>query len=57
MHVTVKEFRDAAPNVLRWLVSRTAVGEATRQSWLRRVVEPSPKAFESGNLEEDTDNS
>ena len=34
------------------LLSRTAVGEATRQSWLRRVVEPSRKAFESGNLEE-----
>ena len=34
------------------LLSRTAVGEATRQSWLRRVTEPSRKAFESGNLEE-----
>ena len=34
------------------LLSRTAVGEATRQSWLRRVIEPSRKAFEGGNLEE-----
>lgn len=34
------------------LLSRTAVGEATRQSWVRRVVEPSRKAFESGNPEE-----
>jgi pimeloyl-ACP methyl ester carboxylesterase len=34
------------------LLSRTAVGEATRQLWLRRVIEPSRKAFESGNLEE-----
>ena len=34
------------------LLSRTAVGEATRQSWLRRVIEPARKALESGNLEE-----
>jgi pimeloyl-ACP methyl ester carboxylesterase len=34
------------------LLTRTAVGEATRQSWLRRVMEPSRKAFESGSLEE-----
>ena len=34
------------------LLSRTAVGEATRQSWLRRVVEPTRKAFESGNPED-----
>jgi non-heme chloroperoxidase len=34
------------------LLSRTAVGEATRQSFLRRVIEPSRKAFESGNLED-----
>ena len=34
------------------LLSRTAVGEATRQSILTRVIEPSRKAFESGNLEE-----
>ena len=34
------------------LLSRTAVGEATRQSWLRRVIEPARKALESGNREE-----
>ena len=34
------------------LLSRTAVGEATRQSVLRRVIEPARKALESGNREE-----
>ena len=34
------------------LLSRTAVGEATRQSWIRLVFEPSRKAFASGNPEE-----
>ena len=34
------------------LLSRTAVGEATRLSFLTRVIGPSRKAFESGNLEE-----
>ena len=34
------------------LLSRTAVGEATRQSLLRRVIEPARKAMESGNREE-----
>ena len=34
------------------LLSRTAVGEATRQSWLRRVIEPARKALETGNREE-----
>ena len=34
------------------LLSRTAVGEATRQSWIRLVLEPSRKAFASGNPEE-----
>ena len=34
------------------LLSRTSVGEATRQSLLRRVIEPARKAFESGNLED-----
>jgi pimeloyl-ACP methyl ester carboxylesterase len=34
------------------LLSRTAVGEATIQSWIRRVSEPSRKAFESGSPEE-----
>ena len=34
------------------LLSRTAVGEATRQSLLRRVIEPARKALESGNREE-----
>jgi pimeloyl-ACP methyl ester carboxylesterase len=34
------------------LLARTAVGEATRQSWVRRVVEPARKALDSGNPEE-----
>jgi pimeloyl-ACP methyl ester carboxylesterase len=34
------------------LLSQTSVGEAMRQSWIRRVVEPSRKAFESGSLED-----
>ena len=34
------------------LLSRTAVGEATRQSFLTRAIAPSRKAFESGNPEE-----
>ena len=34
------------------LLSRTAVGEATRQSFVRRVLEPARKALESGNREE-----
>ena len=34
------------------LLSRTAVGEATRQSLLRRVIEPARKALEGGNREE-----
>ena len=34
------------------LLSRTAVGEATRQSYLRRGIEPARKALESGNREE-----
>ena len=33
------------------LLSRTAVGEAAGQSWVRRVMEPSRKGFESGDLE------
>jgi pimeloyl-ACP methyl ester carboxylesterase len=33
------------------LLSRTSVGESMRQSWIRRVNEPSRKAFESGSLE------
>ncbi len=34
------------------LLSQTSVGEAMRQSWIRRVVEPSRKAFEGGSLED-----
>jgi pimeloyl-ACP methyl ester carboxylesterase len=34
------------------LLSRTAVGEDTRQSLLRRGIEPARKALESGNREE-----
>ena len=34
------------------LLSSTAVGEATRQSFVRRVHEPARKALESGNREE-----
>ena len=33
------------------LIARTAVGEALGQSWLRLVIGPSRKEFESGNLE------
>ena len=33
-------------------ISHTAVGEAAGQSWLRRVIGPSRKELESGNLEE-----
>jgi pimeloyl-ACP methyl ester carboxylesterase len=41
----------AEPPVLS-LLARTSVGESMRQWWIRRVIEPSRKAFESGNLEE-----
>ena len=34
------------------LLSRTSVGEGMRQSWIRRVNEPSRKAFEGGSLED-----
>jgi pimeloyl-ACP methyl ester carboxylesterase len=34
------------------LLSRTAVGEGARQSWIRRVLAPSRKGFESGTLED-----
>ena len=34
------------------LLSHTAVGQAAGQSWLRRVIGPSRKELESGNLEE-----
>lgn len=34
------------------LLPRTAVGEGLLQSWLRRVIEPSRKAFQSGDHEE-----
>ena len=34
------------------LLPRTSVGEDTRQSWIRRVIEPSRKAFEGGSLED-----
>ena len=33
------------------LLARTSVGEGLRQSWIRRVIEPSRKAFEGGSLE------
>ena len=32
--------------------ARTSVGEGLRQSWIRRVIEPSRKAFEGGSLED-----
>ncbi len=34
------------------LLSGTSVGEATRQSWVDRVLGPAGKALESGNIEE-----
>lgn len=34
------------------LLSRTSVGEAVRESWDRRVLDPSRSAFEGGELEE-----
>jgi non-heme chloroperoxidase len=34
------------------LLSRTSVGEDMQQSWIRRVSEPSRKAFERGDLED-----
>jgi pimeloyl-ACP methyl ester carboxylesterase len=34
------------------LLSRTSVGEALRQSWMSRVMEPSRKAFAAGSLED-----
>ncbi len=39
------------PPVLSLLPS-TSVGEAMRQSWIARVIEPSRKAFEGGDLED-----
>jgi pimeloyl-ACP methyl ester carboxylesterase len=41
----------AEPPVLS-LLSRTSVGESMRQWWIRRVIEPSRKAFEGGSLED-----
>jgi pimeloyl-ACP methyl ester carboxylesterase len=34
------------------LLARTSVGEGLRQSWIRRVIEPSRRAFEGGSLED-----
>ena len=39
------------------LLSRTSVGKDALQSWIRRVIEPSRKAFEGGDLEDGCESS